>query len=279
LMEASDSVALVYEEPGRNIDGLILGRVMSSPPVYNPGGKACVIEDFVVATPAAWPELGAELIAAANDRVQQLGGVLLIVESMRAATAKRHMLFSQGFSLASDWLCRDIDLVEPDATIDGVIEPATATDVMAIVELSEMRRLQYERYQSVFWRKAADSAEKHAGFLSWLISDGKWIVLVHRTGTTIDGFIVANPSATFRFFDQGGASCNVDDFTVATDDLWPVGAWLLYTAVSEAKSRGAVVTQVICPHDETAKRRMLAQMGYRIGHEWLVRTTGPAAPG
>ena len=270
LIDSDNALALVHETGGQ-IDGLILGRLVNAPPVYNPGGMVCLIEDFLVASPQGWPKTGAALEKAANERVRQLGGVLLVVESMHTATSKRDLLLSTGFNIASDWFCRDIDLFEPGWKLVGEIEPATLADVPALVDLCERRRMQYQRYQPIFWRKAADAADKQRPYLSWLIADGKSISLVHRTNKTIDGFIIANPSASSPFFDRHGPSCNIDDFTVADDSQWQIGSWLLYTATTKAKSMGAVCSQVICGDADLSKRRMLDQMGYQIGHEWLVR--------
>lgn len=271
LIADDASIALVHESNGE-LDGVFLGRMVAAPPVYDPGGKVCLFDEFVVDGDAAWSRAGSALIDAVDGRIRDLGGVLLIIECMHAAAAKRDLLSSIGFTIASDWLCRDIDLSEPKHACAGVIERATADDLPAMLNLAAERRLLHESFQPVFWRVAADANEKQAPYLSWRVGHENSIVLVHRTDTGVDGFIVADPFATQPLFDRAGTSCNVDDFTVAGDSLWPVGEWLLYRATVEAKSRGAVNTQVICANADTLKFDTLAHIGYEVGHHWYVRS-------
>jgi|GEM_PF-1126755 len=270
IVEANDTVAFVHETNGA-IDGLILGRLLNAPPVYDPGGKVCLIGDFFVEKPATWTDAGEALVAAADARVQEFGGVLACIECMRSDVEKRELLLSLKFSVASDWYCRDCNLSATDSKIDGEIEPASLDDVPAIIALCEQRRLQYQQYQPTFWRKATDSAEKQTPYIAKLIEEQKQIILVHRTYNKVDGFIIADPNASSALYDRGGPSCGVDDFRVGNDLYQSVGARLLYEAVTEAKSRGAVYTQVVCGDADLSKRTMLEGMGFNLGHEWFVR--------
>jgi len=58
------------------------------------------------------------------------------------------------------------------------VQEATVTDVETIVSLSEKKRLQYQLYQPLFWRKAADSAAKQQPFLENQISQDHILALV-----------------------------------------------------------------------------------------------------
>ena len=189
LIDGGDGLALVHETNGQ-VDGVILGILVFAPPVYKPPGKVCLLLDFVA---PAWSQPAANLLVAANRRVKDLGGVLFIAECMGSAKGKRHFLTTAGFEVASAWYQRFIDIPEPKKAVGGVIEAATTDDIPAIVELCEMRLLQKQKYQPTFWLKADDSAEKQSSYLSWLMSQGKSIMLVHRVGGKIDGLVIANP--------------------------------------------------------------------------------------
>ncbi len=47
---------------------------------------------------------------------------------------------------------------------------AAAEDLDDIVELAELRRGEYARYQPVFWRPAADAKDRHRPYLARLIA-------------------------------------------------------------------------------------------------------------
>jgi hypothetical protein len=60
LVASGDSICLVHDADG-GLNGFIIGNVISAPPVYNPGGKVCMIDDFVVSDPALWATVGVAL--------------------------------------------------------------------------------------------------------------------------------------------------------------------------------------------------------------------------
>jgi hypothetical protein len=47
LVAFPDAICLVHEADGV-VQGFIIATVVSPPPVYDPGGKVCMIDDFVV---------------------------------------------------------------------------------------------------------------------------------------------------------------------------------------------------------------------------------------
>ena len=153
-----------------------------------------------------------------------------------------------------------------------MIRKATQEDVPAMVELAEQRRVQYQQYQPTFWRKAADSREKHTPFLSKLVQDERVVALVSERNGVIDGFLIATLVPAPPVYDPGGKTCNIDDFCVAGDSDWEqLGKALLDEAMREMKARGAVQTVVVCGHLDATKRAMLAEEGFTIASEWYVR--------
>src|SRR5258708_6082508 len=149
---------------------------------------------------------------------------------------------------------------------------AEGRDVIEMVELAEQRRLQYQRYQPTFWRKAEDSREQHIPFLASLLKREDVIILVHESAEKLEGFVIADFVAAPPVYNPGGPTCRVDDFCVAEENLWEtVGLALLNEVLRLAKEHGAAQSVVVCGHLDQPKRAMLTQLGYSIASEWYVR--------
>jgi len=149
---------------------------------------------------------------------------------------------------------------------------AEGRDVTEMVELAEQRRLQYQRYQPTFWRKAEDSREQHIPFLESLLKREDVIILVRESTEKIEGFVIADFVAAPPVYNPGGPTCRVDDFCVAEENLWEnVGLALLNEVLRLAKEHGAAQSVVVCGHLDQPKRAMLTQLGYSLASEWYVR--------
>lgn len=156
--------------------------------------------------------------------------------------------------------------------METIVRKATQDDVLAMVELAEQRRVQYQKYQPRFWRNAANSRERHAPFLSKLVQDERVVALVSERNGVVDGFLIATLVPAPPVYNPGGKTCNIDDFCVADGLDWEQsGKSLLAEAMHEMKTRGAVQTVVVCAHLDETKRDMLAKEGFTIASEWYVR--------
>ena len=154
----------------------------------------------------------------------------------------------------------------------STIRAATAGDVPALVDLSERKREQYARFQPLFWRKAADSRERHSTYLAGLLTRGQHLALVSEAAGALDGFLIAELRPAPPVYDPGGLTCLVDDFVVADEARWDdVGSALLRRAGEEARRRGAVQLVVVCAHLDGPKRAMLASAGFSVASGWHVR--------
>ncbi len=153
------------------------------------------------------------------------------------------------------------------------IRAAQPSDIARVIELIEERRLQYQEYQPKFWRKAKNSAEAEHAYLESVLDNAVSIVLVHeREGGAVDGVIIGVLEQLPAVYDPRGPVCTVDDFVVASPELWnTVGVGLLNTLSREARERGAVHVAVGCGHLDRLKRTMLALHGYAIASEWYVK--------
>jgi|SRR5947209_13355041 len=107
LIESDRVIALVHEEAG-SIDGFVIASLMDAPPVYDPGGQTCLIDDFAVGAASDWATVGKELLAAAAQSARERGAVQTVVVCGHRDEPKRSMLAEGGFSLASEWYVREI---------------------------------------------------------------------------------------------------------------------------------------------------------------------------
>lgn len=156
--------------------------------------------------------------------------------------------------------------------LEGSIRKASINDLAPIVALLEQKRLEYQFYQPVFWRKAADSTQKQLLYFEKLLQQEKVIALVHEQSSTIDGLIVGAEVANPPVYNPGGATYLIDDFTVARTELWQsVGLALLRELTVAAKACGAIQLVVVCPQQDEAKRVMLEAADFPVVTEWRVK--------
>ncbi|MFT4246881.1 MAG: hypothetical protein QM581_02430 [Pseudomonas sp.] len=102
LLDQPDWIVLVHLRD-EVIDGFIIGRLMPAPPVYAPGGKACLIDDFAVADADLWESTGLALHRQLETRARQAGAVVSITVSGAHDDPKRSALLGAGAHLASEW--------------------------------------------------------------------------------------------------------------------------------------------------------------------------------
>jgi GNAT superfamily N-acetyltransferase len=139
-----------------------------------------------------------------------------------------------------------------------------------MADLAEQKREQYKAYAPVFHRPKAGARSVHEPFLASLVEDDDKVTLVHEASDgRIDGFLVAMLFPAPPVYDPGGATCSVDDFALASPDLWEtVGRALLEEAISRTRERGAVQTVVVCGPQDEPKRALLRSMGHEVASEW-----------
>jgi hypothetical protein len=106
LLTGDRTIALIHEREGV-VDAFIIGTLMEAPPVYDPGGLTCMVDDFVVDA-EEWGTTGAALLAAVERTAGQRGAVQTVVVCGHRDEAKRAMLSGERFSLASEWYTRVI---------------------------------------------------------------------------------------------------------------------------------------------------------------------------
>ncbi|HJY80147.1 MAG TPA: GNAT family N-acetyltransferase [Candidatus Binatia bacterium] len=152
------------------------------------------------------------------------------------------------------------------------IRRAIEADIPRIVAIAEVKRVEYEGFSPVFWRKAPDSSPKQELFFQRLLTAADVIALVAETEASLLGFIIGAVTTAPPVYNPGGPVCIVDDFTVANPTEWDsIGAALLAAVEQEAKARGAVMSVVVCAQRDQAKRNLLREAGLTVASEWHVK--------
>lgn len=152
------------------------------------------------------------------------------------------------------------------------VRAAQAFDIPRIVDLMEQRRLQHQEYQPRFWRRATNPRDREQAYLETLVQDTSAIVVVHDRDGEIDGVAVGVLEVAPPMYDPGGLTCIIDDFVVASPDLWgTVGVKLLGAVARQARRQGAALAVVVCGHLDRQKRAILAVSGFSIFSEWYAK--------
>ena len=107
LIAGDTAIVRVHERDGA-VNGFVIATLMPAPPVYDPGGLTCAIDDFCVAREDEWPSIGRALLDAVFREATARGAVQSVVVCGHLDQPKREALAALGFSLASEWYVRGI---------------------------------------------------------------------------------------------------------------------------------------------------------------------------
>jgi hypothetical protein len=90
------------------VDGFVIAALVPAPPVYDPGGPTCLIDDFVVADLDLWPSMGRELLDEVHQRAARRGAVQSLVVCGPLDQQKRSMLLAAGSVIISEWFTQPL---------------------------------------------------------------------------------------------------------------------------------------------------------------------------
>jgi GNAT superfamily N-acetyltransferase len=107
LIERNDVITLVYEQESE-IEGFAIADFVNAPPVYDPGGPTCRIDDFCLASESQWEAVGSALLNEVQRIAKEQGAAQMVVVCAHRDAPKRTMLAAPGFSIASEWYVRDL---------------------------------------------------------------------------------------------------------------------------------------------------------------------------
>lgn len=81
----------------------MLAQLVPAPPVYDPGGLTCSIDDFAVADPDLWASVGVDLLREVQRAAGQRGAAQVVVVCGHQDHAKRAALDNCALTIASEW--------------------------------------------------------------------------------------------------------------------------------------------------------------------------------
>lgn len=114
ILDDEEVLVLTAREDGADVRGAVvrgfaIGRLVPAPPVYDPGGVTCVVDDFAVADPQEWATVGHLLLGAVREWATSCGAAQLVVVTAHLDEPKRAALDSSGLTLASEWWVGGVD--------------------------------------------------------------------------------------------------------------------------------------------------------------------------
>ena len=107
LVENDRVICRVHEHAGV-VDGFVIASLLTAPPVYDPGGPVCLIDDFATQSSDDWQSVGRALLTAATDEAKLRGAILAVVVAGHLDEPKRAMLASEGYAIASEWQTKEL---------------------------------------------------------------------------------------------------------------------------------------------------------------------------
>jgi GNAT superfamily N-acetyltransferase len=148
------------------------------------------------------------------------------------------------------------------------IRLGTKQDIDAVAEMAEARRLQYERYEPLFWKKAANSLAMSRAFLAHVAGQPENLFLVACEAEQVMGFLIATPVRVPPVFEPGPTAM-IDDFCVAEPALWEsVGPALLAEARARLRQRGFAQIVVVCGRKDAEKSAALDAADLSLTSTW-----------
>jgi ribosomal protein S18 acetylase RimI-like enzyme len=98
-----DSVILLVAEIEGRVAGFINGILQNAPPVYDPGGKALMVDDFVVEAGDSGDRAALALLDAVKSEGRARGAVQMILVSAARDERAAGWFRAKGLHVASTW--------------------------------------------------------------------------------------------------------------------------------------------------------------------------------
>jgi ribosomal protein S18 acetylase RimI-like enzyme len=107
LLDEARAILLVAERAdGAGLAGFVHGHLITAPPVYDPGGPVCHVDDFCLDPSAGGAEIGRALLSELMTMAKGRGAVLVNVVSGAHDDAKNALLAECGLRPGSIWNVR-----------------------------------------------------------------------------------------------------------------------------------------------------------------------------
>jgi predicted N-acetyltransferase YhbS len=103
LLLLSPRAWILVAEDGGSIVGLLAARRIRVPAVYDPGGPALLIDDFLVSAADRWPEIGGGLLAELRRIARAKNYAQIIAVAAVGDRPKMEFMRASGLSHTSSW--------------------------------------------------------------------------------------------------------------------------------------------------------------------------------
>ena len=107
LQKSENHICLTAKISSGKVIGFVIGKIISSPEVYDPGGLTLMVDDFCVLH-NSWATVGNALLSEIKSIAKKRDVSQLVVVSGDHDTAKILFLKKSGLSIASNWFVGDI---------------------------------------------------------------------------------------------------------------------------------------------------------------------------
>lgn len=109
VLDRRDAFLLVATDSVGGVIGFALALRRDPPPVYDPGGPTCLIDDFWVGVGGSWQEEGRKLLEECTKRGRTCWNASqVVVVCGREDLAKGSFLSRLGYTVASEWYVRPL---------------------------------------------------------------------------------------------------------------------------------------------------------------------------
>lgn len=149
------------------------------------------------------------------------------------------------------------------------INSATTDDIAQMMKLSLEKRLQYEKAQPLFWKKADDSEAVQTNYFLDLLKNTNFMLLTAKHDKIMFGFIIGHIVSAPSVYNPGGLTCMVDDFCINNETSWQsTGALLLDALKIQAKKLHAIQIVIVSGDHDKNKKDFLQKAELAIVSNW-----------
>lgn len=151
---------------------------------------------------------------------------------------------------------------------------AQNNDIDWMVDLSEIKRSTYEKFQPNFWKKNPDSQQIQRQYFAELLTDSKIIALALNDKS---GFIIGKIIDTPAVYDAG-LTLMIDDFCIVNNYSYNSNPWLYFgkilldEIIKIAKVKGIKQILVVSGNHDADKTEFLTKNNLAIASLWLTKT-------
>lgn len=273
---SSNSFGYAVVTPEDKMLGAVLGKLIDSPGVYNPG-LTCLIEDFAVVNDADWHIVAPKMLERIITDFSRTPIQQFVFISPVTYTSQQQFFHSIGIYNCSQWWTGKINPIN-----HSMVQKLESSYVEDAVALSSIKRFKYSKEAPVFWKMAPDADKVQEEFFLSMINTNSanpkaYIPMVfcdYSQEKSINGLIVGEHHKVPDLL--GGSDIyKVDDFIIQNEEVpgqWSKIGKLLLEALSFRVGSG-MQFQIVSGSHDTAKLALLKDLGLKQSINWWTTST------